>query len=99
MIVSSGNDIISCPDGNASIRLNVSPLGSPAPNRVVFLGSGGSQVSEVANTLQGSGTSRTKSVIVVGSAAATINSQLADQIWMQDGGGVVVGWFASGTGL
>ena len=91
-IESFGEDLIWCPDGNATITLYdpQEPGSNPIQARTVFLGSGASQVVDAAARLRGLQTSTpNRSVIVVGSTAATIKSEGADQIWMQGGGGLV----------
>ena len=92
-IVSSSNDLIWCPDGNATIELiwPYDPSSHTIQTRTVFLGSGTSYVADRADSVSsGPGNGPYRSVIVVGSAAATIKSNAADQIWMQAGGGVVL---------
>ena len=92
LIYSMGNDLIWCPDGNPTIILCTprEPGASAIQARTVFLGNGAAQIFDTAASLFGLQSSTpNRSVIVVGSAAATINSQAADQIWMQDGGGLV----------
>ena len=85
LITSEGQDLISIPDGNATITALGQTLNGPTTGQTIFLGSGNSRVS---NQFALNGPSA-RVAIVVGSGAATVNSLGTDQIWMSIGGGVV----------